>query len=249
MKIQINKYILNLLKSNNVYLRPYFNYGDAENKLVNVVSSVYAEEFSRIHENSLAWGGEGVSIGAFSYLVPGAIVPYTSIGRYCSIATGVRVMSPGHPIDRVTTSTWTYGGNINNIVKEAYGVEIKQNRNLKKNEKTIIGNDVWIGEFAVVKSGVTIGDGAVVAAQSVVTKDVPPYSIVAGNPARVVKYRFDQEIIENLQSSKWWCASPAVLASISMLDPVGFLCELSSVYEEANYNRVDLKDIFINSDL
>ena len=246
MKIKINKSLLDELDNRNIFLRPFFNYGDADGKVVNVASSVITEEFSRIHENSLAWGGEGVNIGAFSYLVPGSIMPYTNIGRYCSIATSVRIMSPGHPIDRVTTSTWTYGENVKNIVKDIFGVEINQDRSLEKNKETFIGNDVWIGECAVLKSGITIADGAIVAAQSVVTKDVPPYAIVAGNPARIVKYRFDTSMIERLKDSKWWCASPEVLASISMLDPDVFLSELNVVYESANYKKFNLKSIFEN---
>jgi len=68
----------------------------------------------------------------------------------------------------------------------------------------VVGNDVWIGNDVVIYSGVNIGDGAVIAGQSIVTKDVPPYSIVAGNPARVVKYRFSEEIIKKLLLYKWW---------------------------------------------
>ena len=118
MKTKITHALIDALQDNNIYLRPFFNYGDAVGKVVNATSDVFTEEFSRIHEKSLAWGGEGVNIGAFSYLVPGSIIPYANIGRFCSIATGVRVMSPGHPIDRVTTSTWTYGENVKNVVKK-----------------------------------------------------------------------------------------------------------------------------------
>jgi len=78
----------------------------------------------------------------------------------------------------------------------------------------VIGNDVWLGQNAFILSGVTVGDGAVVAANAVVTKDVPPYSIVAGNPATVKKFRFDAETIERLLSVRWWDWPPARIDSV-----------------------------------
>ena len=74
----------------------------------------------------------------------------------------------------------------------------------KKEESTIIGNDVWIGAKAIIRSGVTIGDGAVIGAGAVVTKDVPPYAIVAGVPAKIIRYRFDEELRKALLAAKWW---------------------------------------------
>lgn len=74
----------------------------------------------------------------------------------------------------------------------------------KSKGPTIIGNDVWIGQFSLILSGVTVGDGAVIGAKAVVTKDVPPYAIVAGNPARLIRYRFSQEQIKQLLEIKWW---------------------------------------------
>lgn len=116
-------------------------------------------------------------------------------GNFCSIGPNVRVFIDGnHRID--TFSTFPF-----HIFPQT------QNRDTWKpwgKETPTIGNDVWIGADVLILSGASIGDGAVVAARSVVTKPVPPYAVVAGNPARVVKYRFDPETIRDLLELKWW---------------------------------------------
>ncbi len=117
------------------------------------------------------------------------------IGAFCSIASGVQIFLGGdHRTDWVTTYPF-------NILWEA-GKGIKGHPKTKGD--VIIGNDVWIGVEAVILSGVRIGDGAVIGARAVVTKDVPPYAIVAGNPSVVVRKRFGEEIIQRLLSVKWW---------------------------------------------
>ena len=117
------------------------------------------------------------------------------IGRFCSIADGVGiVLSVGHRPDWITTYPLSY-------VLE--GVQELQGLPAYKGSVTI-GNDVWIGKNAIILSGVTIGDGAVIGAGSVVTKDVEPYAIVAGNPANLIRKRFDQKTIDELLKIKWW---------------------------------------------
>ena len=117
------------------------------------------------------------------------------IGAFCSIADDVLILLGGeHRIDWVTTYPFSYfwpaGKNIKGFPMSKGDV--------------IIGNDVWIGTEAIILSGVNIGDGAVIGARAVVTKDVPPYAIVVGNPARVVQYRFDEATIQRLLEIKWW---------------------------------------------
>lgn len=122
-----------------------------------------------------------------------------TIGSYTSIAEGVKVFLGGeHRIDWVTTYPF-------NVLWES-AKHYKGHPKTKGN--VVIGNDVWIGTEALILSGVTIGDGAVIGARSVVTRDVPPYAVVAGNPARFVKYRFEEIVIERLLALKWWNWEP-----------------------------------------
>ena len=117
------------------------------------------------------------------------------IGAYCSFAGSVKIFLGGeHRIDWVTTYPF------NELWSSAK--EIKGHPGTKGD--VIIGNDVWVGEGAVILSGVKIGDGAVVGCSSVITKDVPPYAVVAGNPAKLIKYRFNEDIVTRLLSIQWW---------------------------------------------
>lgn len=121
---------------------------------------------------------------------------YIEVGSFCSIAGGVRIFGGGeHDYKRPTTFPVNYffKNNCNNYNLDAFS-----------KGKTIIENDVWIGHEALIMSGVKIGNGAVVGARSVVSKDVPPYAIVVGNPAKILKYRFNDDIIKNLLEIKWW---------------------------------------------
>jgi acetyltransferase-like isoleucine patch superfamily enzyme len=145
------------------------------------------------------------------------------IGRYCSIATGTKVMSEGHPIDRVTTSTITYGDKVANLIEKDFKVKIIQNRKISPSNRTQIGHDVYIGENVTIKRGVKIGNGSIFAGYSLVVKDVEPYSIVGGNPARMIKKRFTPEIITQLQGSKWWEMNPNEFSTLDLTNVVDFL--------------------------
>jgi virginiamycin A acetyltransferase len=122
------------------------------------------------------------------------------IGRYCALATGVRFIMAGanHPTAGVSTFPFAIFG----------GAWAEQTLDLVQavpsRGDTIVGNDVWIGYEAVIMPGVRIGDGAIVAAEAVVTRDVPPYGVVAGNPARLVRTRFDQTDVDRLLRAAWW---------------------------------------------
>jgi acetyltransferase-like isoleucine patch superfamily enzyme len=125
------------------------------------------------------------------------------IGNWCSLATGVEIMPGGnHRIDTVTTYP----------IQRRYGLPgAEQAGQPWSKGDVVIGNDVWIGRGAKILGGVTIGDGAVIAAWSVVTKSVAPYTIVAGVPARVTRRRFPPEIAESLQRIRWWDWSDALV--------------------------------------
>lgn len=117
------------------------------------------------------------------------------IGKFCSIADGVTILLGGeHRTDWVTTYPF-------NPLFE--GAEAFKGHPASKGD-VIIGHDVWIGKDALILSGVTIGNGAVIGARSVVTKDVPPYAIAGGHPAKIIRFRFPQSIIDNLQQIAWW---------------------------------------------
>jgi acetyltransferase-like isoleucine patch superfamily enzyme len=142
----------------------------------------------------------GYDIGAWTYGHP--LCLYQSygtatlkIGRYCSFAPDVKIFLAGeHRLDAVSTYPFDY--------MFADGKDIRRGSSAKGD--VIIGNDVWLGDGALVLSGVRIGDGAVVAARAVVTKDVPPYAIVGGIPAKIIRMRFPPEIVTALLRIRWW---------------------------------------------
>lgn len=133
------------------------------------------------------------------------------IGKFCSIASGVEVMLGGnHRID--WASTYPFGHVSQQIFPKYKG----EGHPMTKGDVNI-GNDVWIGDGVTILSGVTIGDGAVLATKSVVTKNVEPYSVVGGNPARHIKHRFNKEIIKQLLEYKWWDLDDFTIDQISPL--------------------------------
>jgi len=157
-------------------------------------------------------------IGSFTYINNGTTVFYgTSIGRYCSIGKNNEIGPVDHPLDWLSSSPVQY-----NIAEHfpdytEYCDPFPQVK-ISRPSSTIIGNDVWIGSLCVIKRGVSIGDGAVIASGAVVTKDIPPYAIAGGVPAKVIRYRFSKEIIEKLLKIKWWDLDFKLLAGIQFDD-------------------------------
>lgn len=143
-------------------------------------------------------------IGVCSYIGENSKLPNTSIGSFCSIADNVKVVYYTHPTsDFVSTSPVFFSirrqCGITFVEKQSFDEELYiEGRHL------IIGNDVWIGSDVTIKGGVKIGDGAIIAMGAVVCSDVPPYAIVGGVPAKVIRYRFSQDEINKLLAFKWW---------------------------------------------
>ncbi len=137
-----------------------------------------------------------VEMGRYSYTGKNFTAWNCKIGAFCSISWNVSIGGANHDYSRVTTHAFLYSPSFKLMNGEA-GYD-------RFNDNCIIGNDVWIAAGACICRGVTVGDGAVIGAGAVVTKDVPPYTIVAGVPAKPLKKRFDDEIIALLQESKWW---------------------------------------------
>jgi acetyltransferase-like isoleucine patch superfamily enzyme len=138
-----------------------------------------------------------VDVGLYTHggcFTPGAIDRETTIGRYCSIASGVRILTINHPLDFKSTHAFFFNPKLGYCGKE-----------LVEYNPISVGNDVWMGHNSIVMPNVKqIGDGAVIAAGAVVNKDVPPFAVVVGNPARVVRFRFPPDVIGQLLVERWW---------------------------------------------
>lgn len=166
-----------------------------------------------------------VSVGMHSY--GGCFAPdfntggHVVIGRYCSLAKNIHYFGANHPMDHASTSPYFYN--------RRFGFDVKD---VERSTLTI-DHDVWIGYGTIILSSCkTIGNGAVIGAGAVVTKDVPPYTIVAGNPARPIRKRFDEETVEKLEASRWFDLEPEQLMELYgvMGDPAGFAEQIGKQY-------------------
>ena len=157
------------------------------------------------------------SIGAYTYVRQGCrLAPgLRSIGRYCSIAPGVLIGDGNHPTDWLSTHPFQWGATP--LVDQD---EDRTYIRYKREKASItIGHDVWIGTNVIITPGKKIGDGAIVAAGSVVTKDVEPYTIVGGVPARPIRKRFDFRLIRAISALEWWRYDANSLLGVSFNDP------------------------------
>ena len=138
------------------------------------------------------------TVGRYSYLGPRCIVADTDIGQFCSIAADVAIGSGGHPLERnVAIHPMFY------LNRPPHWDLVSEDR-YQEFRKTSIGNDVWIGTKAVIRDGIKVGHGAVIGAGAIVTKDLEPYGIYAGSPARLIRYRFDEATRKRLLALSWW---------------------------------------------
>lgn len=138
-----------------------------------------------------------VELGRYSYIGNNCFMVNTEIGSFCSIADNVNIGGASHPISRVSSSpVFHEGKNVLNKNFQTFSVEPTKN--------TIIENDVWIGVGVIIKAGVVIHNGAVIGSGSVVTHDIPSYEIWAGNPAKKIRNRFDDDTSEMLENTQWW---------------------------------------------
>lgn len=174
-----------------------------------IASPAIGKGVSLGHKCSIATGAElsgTATLGDYSYVNSGAVIASGRIGHFCSIGPYAMVGMPVHPTSFRSTSPRLYGS------ANIFGTPSSWNDFPKP---PTIGSDVWIGAFAFVKQGVHIGHGAVIGAGAVVTRDVMPYAIVAGVPAKLVRYRFDPDTVEKLLRSRWWEKSISELASMA----------------------------------
>ncbi|WP_439372247.1 DapH/DapD/GlmU-related protein [Bradyrhizobium sp. DASA03120] len=143
---------------------------------------------------------EYASLGDYSYLGENCDVADAAIGKFTAIANSVRIGAPNHPMGRPSQHRFTY-------VPEYYQASATRDRDFfagRRGDRVIVGNDVWIGHAAILLPGVKVGDGAVIAAGAVVSRDVEPYTIVGGVPARPIRKRFPDAVAESLRRIAWW---------------------------------------------
>ncbi|RLA51975.1 MAG: antibiotic acetyltransferase [Gammaproteobacteria bacterium] len=150
---------------------------------------------TKIYENSIL---ANTIIGDYSYIGGNSELKNCTIGKYCSIAPEVRIGLGIHPTDKISTYPGFYSR------KASGAVQIGEDPNTREYEPVVIGHDVWVGNRAMIMDGVEVGNGCIVAAGSVVTKNIEPYSIVGGVPAKLIRKRFEANEIDALQELKWW---------------------------------------------
>ena len=189
--------LIRKLKGSRVCPDLLYNYSKKRYGNKDNLARYYTEKYSNISVGKYTWG--------YKYIRNDII---KSIGAYCSIATDQLVVPNGHKIDYVTT----------------WQSELEYPNELPIKKSTVIGNDVWIGARCTILNNLTIGDGAVIGAGSIVTKDVPPYAIVVG-ANKIIRYRFPEEIIQKLLIMKWWEWEDEKIRSSYKLfeDPVAFV--------------------------
>jgi acetyltransferase-like isoleucine patch superfamily enzyme len=147
----------------------------------------------------------GSSFGAFSYIEVGCRISLTDVGRFCSIGPWSAIGLAEHPYDFVSTHPIFYRA------LPHVGYDFVSENHHQELARTVLGHDVWVGHGAIIKGGVSIGHGAIVGAGAIVTRDVPAYAVVAGIPARIVRFRFEERIVDALLSSCWWDRDPTWL--------------------------------------
>ncbi len=210
----------------------YQNLGGGKRRAIgafifNILFRIEGGQYSSATVRRLLKRDYGVDVGAHSYgemFVLGAFARSVQIGRYVSVGKGVRVFTQNHPIDWLSAHPYFYEKHFGYVGDD-----------LLEPATTIIENDVWIGQGAILLPGCKkVGNGAVIGAGAIVTKDVPDFAIVAGNPARVLKYRFEPPVRERLLASKWWEKEPEELA-----------CHASVICRSVNES--DLESVFITS--
>jgi acetyltransferase-like isoleucine patch superfamily enzyme len=168
---------------------------------------------------------QNARLGSFSYAAARALIINTDVGPFCSIAGDVVIGLAAHPTNMVSTSPVFY-----DPTQPLPRFFTRERTFAETSPRTQIGADVWIGQSALVRAGVIIGTGAVIGAGAVVTRDVAPFAIVAGVPARQLRKRFDEETCRQLLESRWWESTPSRLESLArhFKDPDSLLRALSA---------------------
>jgi acetyltransferase-like isoleucine patch superfamily enzyme len=193
-----------------------------------------AQKDSRLEPYCAIYNGSQIcSMGSFSYTHSPFPIDF-SLGRYCSVAWNVKFPAPDHPMELLSTSAFLMASapDLWMIYLKDKDVTYENIQHVPQKRGATIGNDVWIGQDASIMRGLTIGDGAVIAASAVVTKDVPSYGIVGGNPAKLIRYRFPPDIIDELLSLRWWRYDYPVLGRIDLTNIRNSIKELRPILSD-----------------
>jgi phosphonate metabolism protein (transferase hexapeptide repeat family) len=172
----------------------------SEKPFVHPTATVKASKLGRYTEIGAGSQVSNSTIGDYSYAVENTQIAYATIGKFANIASHVRIYASKHPMELASLHHFTYRSSW-------YFDDAEDDRDFfdwRASHPIAIGHDTWIGHGAVIMPGVTIGTGAVIGSNAVVTKDVPPYAIAVGVPARIVRMRFDDSIIERFEKLAWW---------------------------------------------
>lgn len=214
-------------------------------KTIKIDAPVFLEPYSAIRS-----GPKFFSIGAYSYS-RSSFASSVKVGRYCAIGPNVEVMGVNHPMQRLSISGLDYSVRPHfKAARSDFGKGpdiVKRGKDFSFRPPSI-GNDVWIGQDVLIAQGIHIGTGAIVGARSVVTKDVPPYSIVAGTPAVVKKMRFPEPLIERLLGSQWWNYNFVDFEGMDTTEPGLFLEELNRAADMQALSEWSPKTIAIHEE-
>ena len=182
----------------NLIVRLYYSIVNDNIKLergVRIKKCIFGK-YNKVYSNVYIYNSK---IGDFTYIAANTTITNASIGKFCSIGQNVQISLSKHPVDGFVSTPPAFFS-----TGKQCGITFSDKNYFKETENVRIGHDVWIGNNAIIMSGVTIGNGAIIAAGSIVTKNIEEYSIVAGVPARHLKYRFNENIIYEILKSEWW---------------------------------------------
>lgn len=226
MLLKFSESLVDIFNKKNIYISNLQKFS----KNINFPENAVVESYACFYK-----GDNVFSMGAFSYCFSSQFPAHLmKVGRYCSIAEGLKMLGHHHPINWLTTSTSIYAPSpqVNpRVFEKNFELYKFPNRNYGM---VTIGNDVWIGSDVLMKGGINIGTGAVILAGSVVVKDVPPYAIIGGNPAKIIRFRFDENTIEKLLATQWWEYNIYDFSKLDLSNPLDFLEKFDEIKDSLN---------------